>query len=208
MVTGSGPNVHEGVTTLIAELIRAGMVQGVSTSSAVVAHEMAGGLDRVRRVDGRSLGLPEELLPKGGLFEITLMSPETERIVRQEMDAGRGSAAPGAGGARGGRSSRRPATWATPWACAPSGWPCEVEALARLHGLPFERVAGLGADPRTMIGAAAAAGVPALVSVPQLVGGGAVGMAIGDSIPLKQRSALHGPDAGRGRGDHRKRRWP
>ncbi len=78
VVTGSGPNLHEGVTTLIAELIRAGIVQGVSTSSAVVAHEMAGGLDKVRRVDGRALGLPEKLLPRGGLFEMTLMSPETE----------------------------------------------------------------------------------------------------------------------------------
>jgi hypothetical protein len=28
VVTGSGPNLHEGVTTLIAELIRAGIVQG------------------------------------------------------------------------------------------------------------------------------------------------------------------------------------
>jgi hypothetical protein len=66
----------------------------------------------------------------------------------------------------------------------------QIESLARQHGLPFERIAGLGADPRTMIGAASAAAIPALVSVPQLVGGGAVGMAIADSIPLTQRSAL------------------
>ena len=51
VVTGSGPNIHEGVTTLIAELIRAGIVDAVSTSSAVIAHEMAGALDRVFRVD-------------------------------------------------------------------------------------------------------------------------------------------------------------
>ena len=38
VVTGSGPNIHEGVTTLIAELIRAGLVDAVSTSSAVIAH--------------------------------------------------------------------------------------------------------------------------------------------------------------------------
>src|ERR1700730_16205780 len=50
-VTGSGPNLHEGVTTLIAELVRKGIVDGVLTSSAVVAHEMAGTLDRVRRVN-------------------------------------------------------------------------------------------------------------------------------------------------------------
>ena len=50
VVTGSGPNLHEGVTTQIAELIRHGLVDGVITSSAVVAHEMAGTLDRVKRV--------------------------------------------------------------------------------------------------------------------------------------------------------------
>ncbi len=30
-VTGSGPNLHEGVTTLIAELIHKGVVDGVTT---------------------------------------------------------------------------------------------------------------------------------------------------------------------------------
>src|SRR5262245_47824045 len=50
VVTGSGPNIHEGVTTLIAELIQKGIVDGVLTSSAVVSHEMAGTLDRVKRV--------------------------------------------------------------------------------------------------------------------------------------------------------------
>ncbi len=55
VVVGSGPNLHEGVTTLIAELIRLGVVDGVTTSSAVVAHEMAGTLDRVKRVDGSQL---------------------------------------------------------------------------------------------------------------------------------------------------------
>jgi len=189
VVTGSGPNVHEGATTLLAELIRVGLVHGVSTSSAVVAHELAGGLDRVRRVDGRKLGFPEELLPKGGLFEITLMSPETERIVRQEMALDedllrRASEAPGE------VIIKAAGNMGYPLGLRTERLALEIEALARLHGLPFERVAGLGADPHTMIGAAAAAGVPALVSVPQLVGGGAVGMAIGDSIPVKQRSAL------------------
>ena len=45
VVTGSGPNIHEGVTTLIAELIRVGLIDAVSTSSAVVSHEMGGALD-------------------------------------------------------------------------------------------------------------------------------------------------------------------
>ncbi|HQD03697.1 MAG TPA: deoxyhypusine synthase family protein, partial [Halanaerobiales bacterium] len=56
VVTGSGPNIHEGVTTLIAELIHKGIIDGVTTSSAVVAHEMAGALEKVHRVDGRKLG--------------------------------------------------------------------------------------------------------------------------------------------------------
>ncbi|HOR54130.1 MAG TPA: hypothetical protein PLM30_02795, partial [Synergistales bacterium] len=42
VATGSGPNIHEGVTTLIAELMDKGMVDGVTTSSAVIGHEMGG----------------------------------------------------------------------------------------------------------------------------------------------------------------------
>src|ERR1700704_2036974 len=73
-VTGSGPNIHEGVTTLIAELIRKRIIDGVLTSSAVVAHEMAGTRDRVKRIraaDHPDLNLPPALLPRGGVFEIT-----------------------------------------------------------------------------------------------------------------------------------------
>ena len=79
VVTGSGPNIHEGVTTLIAELMHKGVIDGVITSSAVVAHEMAGTLDRVKRVcaqDYPDLMIPGSLLPRGGLFEITLLSGE------------------------------------------------------------------------------------------------------------------------------------
>ena len=75
-VTGSGPNIHEGVTTLIAELIHKGIIDGVLTSSAVVAHEMAGTLDRVKRIraaDHPGLGIPLDALPRGGAFEITLL---------------------------------------------------------------------------------------------------------------------------------------
>ena len=74
VVTGSGPNIHEGVTTLVAELMRVGIVDGVTTSSAVVAHEMAGVLDCVKRVDGREAGVAESLLPHGGAFELTEMT--------------------------------------------------------------------------------------------------------------------------------------
>jgi hypothetical protein len=40
-----------------------------------------------------------------------------------------------------------------------------------------------------MLGAGAKKGVPVLVTIPQLVGGGYVGIGIGDSIPISQRSA-------------------
>ena len=68
VATGSGPNLHEGVTTLIAELIHKGLVDGVTTSSAVVAHEMAGVLDEVKRVDGKNLSFSADILPYGDIF--------------------------------------------------------------------------------------------------------------------------------------------
>jgi hypothetical protein len=48
-------------------------------------------------------------------------------------------------------------------------------------------MAGYGADRLTMIGAGAEHGVPVLVTVPQLVGGGEVGLAVGDSLSLSER---------------------
>ena len=85
VVTGSGPNIHEGVTTLLAELIRVGLVDAVSTSSAVVSHEMGGALDRVFRVDAAALGLEERVLPRGGLFEFTRMTEAELDALRREM---------------------------------------------------------------------------------------------------------------------------
>jgi hypothetical protein len=187
VVTGSGPNVHEGVTTLLAELITKGIVHGVSTSSAVVAHEMAGSLDRVRRVNARELGLDVRMLPKGERFEVTLMDRADREAVRREMPVDedliqRALALPGE------VIIKAAGNMAYPMGLRTERIAREVLALARERGLPFERVAGLGADPRTMIGAAARRDVPVLVSVPQLVGGGAVGMCIGDSISIEQRS--------------------
>jgi hypothetical protein len=187
VVTGSGPNIHEGVTTLLAELIHRGVVDGIVTSSAVVAHEMAGALDRVKRVPGAGLGLPEELLPKGGLFEVTLMEEPTLERLEQEMPIDRELIH---------RVLERPGqviikaagNMAYPMGLRTERLALEVEMLARLKGVPFELVAGLGADPLTMIGAAAARGVPLLVSTPQLIGGGMVGLAIGDSVSLKRRA--------------------
>ncbi|MCD8262949.1 MAG: hypothetical protein LUD02_01355 [Tannerellaceae bacterium] len=40
----------------------------------------------------------------------------------------------------------------------------------------------------TMIGACAAKGKNYLVTVPQMIGGGKVGMAIGDSVPISGRN--------------------
>ena len=56
VVTGSGPNLHEGVTTLIAELMDKGIVDGVTTSSAVVNHEMGGGLGREKMCGANQFG--------------------------------------------------------------------------------------------------------------------------------------------------------
>ena len=65
----------------------------------------------------------------------------------------------------------------------------EVLQRAKIEGRPFEEIAGRGADPRTMIGAGYLANVPVLVSIPQLVGGGGVGLALGDSISITERAA-------------------
>lgn len=186
VASGSGPNLHEGVTTLIAELMTKGIVDGVLTSAAVIAHEMAGTLDRVRRMDGRELGIGSDLLPKGFAFELTEM-PESElTALRCEMDLDEEliircrqiehtviiKAAGNVAYPMGLRNERLAR---------------EVMSIARAHGLPFETVAGWGADPRTMIGAGARKGLPVLVSVPQLIGGGAVGLSIADSLSIADR---------------------
>ncbi len=189
VVTGSGPNLHEGVTTLLAEFIRLGVVDGILTSSAVVAHEMAGALDEVKRVPGSAVGIPPELLPKGGIFEASLLRPGDLDRISREMVVDRGLI-DRVLAADGKVIIKAAGNMAYPVGLRTERLAMEIESLAGLHGLPFERAAGLGADPRTMIGAGAAAGVPVLVTVPQLVGGGMVGLAVGDSIPLKRRSEL------------------
>jgi len=188
VITGSGPNIHEGVTTLIAELMRAGLVDGVTTSSAVVSHEMGGTLDLVKRCPGAPLGLPDATLPRGGEFELTLMDDDAIRTI----------------------ANHTPIDWAlieklrqSPGktiikAAGNLGYPMglwlerfshEILALAREHGRSFEEIAGLGADQRTMIGIGARRGLPVLVTIPQLIGGGAVGLCIGDSLTLTERAS-------------------
>jgi len=187
VVTGSGPNVHEGVTTLIAELMRLGVVDGVTTSSAVVAHEMGGVLDRVKRVDGMKLGLPSPLLPRGGTFELTLLDDRTLNEIAEQMPLDlalieRIKQAPGE------TIIKAAGNLGYPMGLYIERLAGEVLALARCRGVSFEEIAGLGADERTMIGIGARRNLPVLVTIPQLIGGGAVGLAIGDSISITERA--------------------
>jgi hypothetical protein len=188
VVTGSGPNVHEGVTTLVAQLMWLGVIDGVTTSSAVVAHEMGGVLDKVKRVDGRKLGLDKSVLPRGYTFELTLLDEETLAEVAEETMVDLDLLS---------RLKQEPGEVIIK-AAGNLGYPMglhiervavEILALARSQSATFEEVAGLGADERTMLGIGARKGLPVLVTIPQLVGGGAVGLGIGDSISISERGA-------------------
>ena len=186
VATGSGPNLHEGVTTLIAELMTKGIIDGVLTSAAVIAHEMGGTLDKVKRMDGEQLGFGSDLLPKGFTFELTEMSEPELAALRREMEIDddlllrcrqiEGSVIIKAAG-----------NMAYPMGLRSERLAREIMSIARAYGLPFETVAGWGADPRTMIGAGARNRLPVLVSVPQLIGGGAVGLSIADSLSITER---------------------
>jgi hypothetical protein len=187
VVTGSGPNIHEGVTTLLAELMGVGMVDGVTTSSAVVAHEMGGTLDKVKRCAGADAGVPAEMLPLGGEFELTLADDETlceiqETLHLDQQLLARLQEAPGKTIIKAAGNLGYPVgLWLEQ--LAP-----EILTLARSHGASFEEVAGLGSDPHTMIGMGAQKGLPVLVTIPQLIGGGMVGLGIGDSLTLTERA--------------------
>jgi len=190
VVTGSGPNLHEGVTTQIAELIRHGLVDGVITSSAVIAHEMAGTLDRVKRVriePGTESAIAAEHLPRGGIFEITELQPAQRAAIEIELPFGwdlydRLASRPG------NVVIKAAGNMAWPMGLRTERLAQEIRDAARRCGVPFELIAGLGASSLTMIGAGARKGVPVLVSIPQMVGGGGVGIAIGDSISVARRS--------------------
>ncbi len=189
VVTGSGPNLHEGVTTMLAACVAAGLVDGIITSSAVVGHEMAGTLERVRRVEGAKLGLPPEVLPADGKVEVSLLgAPDLERIGRDtviDLDLYRRMLS-----APGNEIIKVAGNLAYPSGLWTERLARRLEPLAKGAGLALEAVAGLGADPLTMLGACARRGVPCLVSVPQLVGGGQVGLAVGDAISISRRSGL------------------
>jgi hypothetical protein len=185
-VVGSGPNLHEGVTTLLADLIHKGIIDGVSTSSAVINHEMAGTLEKVKRFDGVAFGFEQEKLPSDGFFEVSILSntrlEEFQREIPidvalyQRMRRAKGDSIIKVAG-----------NMAYPTGLRTERLARDVLAMAKRCGVPFEQMAGYGADRLTMIGAGAEHNIPVLVTVPQLVGGGEVGLAVGDSLSLSER---------------------
>ena len=187
VVTGSGPNLHEGVTTLIAELMDKGLVDGVTTSSAVIGHEMGGTLDRVKVCKASALGFDEGYMPRGDRFEFTQMGREELAALRSEMVLDEDLLAKGEE-AEGPVVIKAAGNMAYPMGLRGEELAGEILVISRALGLPFEVVAGQGADRRTMIGMGAEKAIPVLVTVPQLVGSGHVGMAVGDSISLFDRS--------------------
>ena len=188
VVTGSGPNVHEGVTTLIAELMRVGLVDAVSTSAAVVAHEMGGTLDEVKRCPGAPLGVPAAFLPRGGEFELSLVNEEMLGAIERYMPLDRGLIGR-LQEAEGKTIIKAAGNLGYPMGLYLEWLSNEISQLARGRGLSFEEAAGLGADPHTMIGMGAMKVLPVLVTIPQLVGGGTVGLCIGDTISLHERAS-------------------
>ncbi len=188
VATGSGPNIHEGVTTLVAELMDKGLVDGVTTSSAVVGHEMAGALDVVKMCRGSALGFDERFMPRGDVFEFTRLTEGELAALRREMVLDEDLLARGER-AEGHLVTKAAGNMAYPMGLRNEELAAEILVFSRACGLPFETVAGWGADRRTMIGIGSEKGLPVLVSVPQMIGSGHVGMAIGDSISLFERSA-------------------
>ncbi len=185
-VVGSGPNLHEGVTTLLAELIQKEIIDGVSTSSAVINHEMAGTLEKVKRFDGAAFGFEQDKLPSDGFFEVSILSKarleEFQHEISIDMDLYRRMRQ-----AKGNIIIKVAGNIAYPTGLRTERLAHDILALAKRHGVPFEQMAGYGADRLTMIGAGAEHNIPVLVTVPQLVGGGEVGLAIGDSLSISER---------------------
>ncbi len=187
VVTGSGPNVHEGVTTLLAELMRVGVVDGITTSSAVIAHEMGGVLDKVKRIDGTLLRVDKKLLPRGNTFEFTVMSPEALDAIEQDIELDRDLLAAGEK-VQGSVIIKAAGNMAYPMGLWTEMMAERIKAEAQQCEVSFEAIAGKYADERTMLGQGARRGLPVLVTIPQLVGGGAVGLSVGDSISITRRA--------------------
>ena len=138
-------------------------------------------------MDGKELGFPQDILPRGHVFEANIM-PDTllqqlqeemliDTELRQKILSMDGDVIIKAAG-----------NMAYPLGLRSENLAKEILFIARSKGLPFETVAGAGADEYTMLGAAFAKGIPILVTIPQLIGGGMVGLAIGDSISITERA--------------------
>ena len=185
-VVGSGPNLHEGVTTLIAELMHKGIVDGVLTSSAVINHEMAGTLEKVKRINGVAFGFESSKLPVDGTFEVTMISKarleEFQREIPLDIPLYYRLRR-----AKGNTIIKVAGNIAYPTGFRTEKLARDILALTKRCGIPFEQMAGYGADRLTMIGAGSERHIPVLVTVPQLIGGGEVGLAIGESIPISER---------------------
>ena len=189
VATGSGPNLHEGVTAQVAELVRLGLVDGVLTSSAVAGHEMAGSLEMVRRVEGARLGMDPALLPADGRAEVALLPPGRLEILEKDLGLDHERlrdmlAAPGPDIIKVAGNLAYPTGL---WVERMAG---RLLPLCREKNQPLEWAVGRGAHELTMLGACAQRGAPCLVTVPQLVGGGRVGLAVGDSVAISRRSRL------------------
>ena len=188
VVTGSGPNLHEGVTTLIAELINKNVIDGVTTSSAVVAHEMAGVLDEVKRVNGEELGFSKEKLPRGEIFEVTKMASDYLDQLKKEITIDT-DLIDKALSMNGDVIIKAAGNMAYPMGLRTENLAKEILIIAKSKGLSFEEVAGDGADEKTMLGASQKKGIPCLVTIPQLIGGGMVGIALADSMSIMERTS-------------------
>ena len=185
-IIGSGPNLHEGVTTLIAELMHKDIIHGVITSSAVISHEMAGTLEKVKRVPAKYL----PSAPKGircEYYEATILTGNRLAKYREEVDFDE-SYYESLIQAEGDVIIKAAGNLAYPCGLYTEKMANDILIKAKKEKKTFEEIAGLAADPYTMIGAGARLNKPVLVSVPQLVGGGKVGLAIGDSINISDRS--------------------
>jgi len=185
-VVGSGPNLHEGVTTLIAELMHKGIIDGVSTSSAVINHEIAGTLEKVKRFDGVAFGLAPDKLPSDGFFEVSILSKAELEEIRHEIPVDM-TLYRRMRRAKGDTIIKVAGNMAYPTGLRTERLARDILDLAKSYGIPFEQMAGYGADRLTMIGAGAEHNIPVLVTVPQLIGGGEVGLAIGDSLSISER---------------------
>ena len=148
-----------------------GIIDGVTTSSAVIAHEMAGVLDKVKRIDGKKLGTMVDWknLPRGDIFEFTQMSKENLEIIKKEIIINE-DLINKSYDIEGITIIKAAGNMAYPMGLRTELLAQDILIFAKTYGLPFEVVAGWGADKRTMIGIGAEMSVPVLVSIPQLVG--------------------------------------